>query len=71
MFGLKLIDWSFKMKPTLKNMGEFYGIHFMTVQNWKKTRPLLYEVILKHFIEVHTKNDNEVITIRNFSIKVD
>ncbi|MDD4329643.1 MAG: hypothetical protein PHD79_06795 [Aliarcobacter sp.] len=37
------------MKPTQQDMARLLGITTVTIRNWRKSKPYLYEIIMKGF----------------------
>lgn len=44
------------MKPTVKNLSDYFGIHFNTVQKWKKERPKIYQALKENFVKMNKIN---------------
>lgn len=44
------------MQPTVHNIANFYGLHFNTVQKWKKTRPIIYKALLDYYMKSGVTN---------------
>jgi hypothetical protein len=42
------------MKPTIKNLAAYSGKGIATIQRWKKDKNILYELIKKDFMKIHT-----------------
>lgn len=39
------------MKPTYKNLAEFYGLTRQTISTWETEKPKVYEAMRKYFID--------------------
>jgi hypothetical protein len=39
------------MKPTAPNLAKFYDVHFNTIHNWKKKKPVLYKAMVDYFMK--------------------
>jgi len=60
----------FNMKLTQQDMARLLGITPMTLRNWRKEKPYLYEIVIKGFafedvIEKSKKNYEELIELEN------
>ncbi len=44
-----IIDYDFSMKLTQQDIARLLKVTPMTIRNWKKDKPYLYEIIMKGF----------------------
>lgn len=44
-----IIDYDFFMKLTQQDIARLLNVTPMTIRNWKKEKPYLYEIIMKGF----------------------
>ena len=44
-----IIDYYFSMKLTQQDIARLLNVTPMTIRNWKKEKPYLYEIIMKGF----------------------
>lgn len=44
-----IIDYDFSMKLTQQDIARLLNVTPMTIRNWKKDKPYLYEIIMKGF----------------------
>ena len=44
-----IIDYDFSMKLTQQDIARLLNITPMTLRNWKKEKPKLYEIVMKGF----------------------